>query len=72
MKKLIVTLMISTMAFTGCSTVNENPNTAKGAGIGAADQQHLQCGRVNDHQHGLWDFVGALGDRHFFILMSRC
>lgn len=34
MKAIIV--LLSAVIFAGCSTVNENPNTAKGIGIGAA------------------------------------
>jgi outer membrane protein OmpA-like peptidoglycan-associated protein len=59
MKKLIVTLMISTMAFTGCSTVNENPNTAKGAGIGAAAGGLL--GAVIGNQQGNSGKGAAIG-----------
>lgn len=36
MKKLLVIVTAATFVFTGCASMSENPNTAKGLGIGAA------------------------------------
>ena len=36
MKKLLVLATVAVVALTGCETMKENPNTAKGVGIGAA------------------------------------
>jgi outer membrane protein OmpA-like peptidoglycan-associated protein len=36
MKSIIVLAAAATLLFSACASVNENPNTAKGAGIGAA------------------------------------
>ena len=36
MKKLLVVATVAAFVFTGCASMSENPNTAKGVGIGAA------------------------------------
>lgn len=36
MKKILIMAVVSALALTGCQSMQENPNTAKGLGIGAA------------------------------------
>lgn len=59
MKKLLLVLTLTSLFITSCATVDENPNTAKGVGIGAAAGALL--GAVIGHQSGERDKGAAIG-----------
>lgn len=50
MKNFLVLALASSLLFTSCASVNENPNTAKGAGIGAG--VGALAGAIIGHQSG--------------------
>ncbi len=59
MKKILIITMIASTFLVSCKTAEENPNTAKGAGIGAAAGALL--GAVIGNQTGQRDKGAAMG-----------
>ncbi len=59
MKKTLLSIVIASSVLVGCQTAQENPNTAKGVGIGAA--AGALAGAIIGHQSGQRDKGAAIG-----------
>lgn len=59
MKKTLLSIIIASSVLVGCQTTKENPNTAKGVGIGAA--AGALAGAIIGHQSGQRDKGAAIG-----------
>ncbi len=59
MKKTLLSIIIASSVLVGCQTAQENPNAAKGVGIGAA--AGALAGAIIGHQSGQRDKGAAIG-----------